>query len=115
MWADRKQRGQNSQGSQQPQYVQPGQIRVNAKKRAGNNFNQTVVSIVKKELQKRHESPRSRRQLINNLAGPQSYNRRPNQNGTNQFLAGPAVNNNMIGQQFNGLEISSGVGASFGP
>jgi hypothetical protein len=32
--------------------------------------NQTVVSIVKKELLKRNESPRSRRQMINNLAGP---------------------------------------------
>jgi len=32
-------------------------------------------NMVKKEMLKRHESPRSRRQLINNLAGPQSYTR----------------------------------------
>jgi len=30
-------------------------------------FNQTVAHIVKKEMQKRHESPRSRRQLIQSL------------------------------------------------
>ena len=38
----------------------------NTKKKI-NSFNQTVASIVKKELQKRHESPRSRRQLLSNL------------------------------------------------
>ena len=32
--------------------------------------NSKTKNIVKKELQKRNESPRSRRQLINNLAGP---------------------------------------------
>lgn len=50
-------------------------------------FNNNVVSIVKKELQKRHESPRSRRQLINNLAGPQSYSR--GKPGSNQMVGGP--------------------------
>ena len=39
-------------------------------KRKGQLVNQTVVNIVKKELQKRNESPRSRRQMVNNLAGP---------------------------------------------
>lgn len=52
-------------------------------------------NIVKKELQKRHESPRSRRQLINNLAGPQSYSR---SQGTNQFLAGPQNAQSIINQ-----------------
>ena len=52
--------------------------------------------MVKKELQKRHESPRSRRQLINNLAGPQSFSR--GQGGTNQFLAGPQNAQNIINQ-----------------
>ena len=45
-------------------------------KRKGQLVNQTVVNIVKKELQKRNESPRSRRQMVNNLGGPQSYNRK---------------------------------------
>lgn len=31
-------------------------------------FNQTVANIVKKEIQKRHESPRSRRQVLSNIA-----------------------------------------------
>jgi len=68
-------------------------MRLNQKRGKGNLVNATVVNIVKKELQKRNESPRSRRQMLNNLAGPQSYNRRgfingPSQNGSNQFLAG---------------------------
>jgi hypothetical protein len=36
--------------------------------RQNNRFNKLVGNIVKKELQKRHESPRTRRQLINNIA-----------------------------------------------
>lgn len=51
------------------QYPVPIGMRVGSKRR-GNLVNQTVVNIVKKELQKRNESPRSRKQMINNLAGP---------------------------------------------
>jgi hypothetical protein len=78
-------------------------------KRKGQLVNQTVVNIVKKELQKRNESPRSRRQMVNNLAGPQSYNRKGvlndgNQVSSNQFLAG---NPNMMNQTFtNGMDMS---------
>ena len=57
--------------------------------------NAKTKNMVKKELLKRHESPRSRRQLINNLAGPQSYTR---QGGANQFLAGPQNAQNLINQ-----------------
>jgi hypothetical protein len=72
-----------------------------------------VVSIVKKELQKRHESPRSRRQLINNLAGPQSYSR--GGSNPNQLLAGPIGNQNLINQfssngTINNQNFSSGAG-----
>ena len=42
---------------------------------SGMRGNSKTKNMVKKELLKRHESPRSRRQLINNLAGPQSYTR----------------------------------------
>ena len=58
--------------------------------------NSKTKNMVKKELQKRHESPRSRRQLINNLAGPQSYSR--GQSGANQFLAGPSNPQNFMNQ-----------------
>lgn len=79
-------------------------MRGNSKKKS--NFNSNVVSIVKKELQKRHESPRSRRQLINNLAGPQSYSRtgaNPNNvlagQAGNQHLMNQFSSNNQIGNQ----------------
>lgn len=54
-------RNRKQVGSQQPQSTQ------------GMRGNSKTKNIVKKELLKRHESPRSRRQLINNLAGPQQY------------------------------------------
>ena len=62
---------------------------------SGMRGNSKTKNMVKKELLKRHESPRSRRQLINNLAGPQSYTR---QGGANQFLAGPQNAQNLINQ-----------------
>lgn len=63
------------------------------KKKISSTFNQTVANIVKKELQKRHESPRSRRQLLQNLAaqgasrkvGSSSGNNVMNLGGTMQY------------------------------
>lgn len=68
IWQDRRV-GSSKNPVMNMQYPVPIGMRVGSKRR-GNLVNQTVVNIVKKELQKRNESPRSRKQMINNLAGP---------------------------------------------
>jgi hypothetical protein len=68
IWQERKAASQKV-GNGVPQGIYPVPIGMRlGSKRRGNMVNQTVVSIVKKELLKRNESPRSRRQMINNLA-----------------------------------------------
>jgi len=77
------------------------------KKRQAGLANSNVVNVMKKELQKRIESPRNRRQMLNNLAGPQSYSRRgmhgQGQGSANAFLAG---NPNMMNSTFTHMDMS---------
>lgn len=77
-------------------------MRLTKKRHAGMN-NANVVNVMKKELTKRIESPRNRRQMLNNLAGPQSYSRRGVNGQGNAFLAG---NPNMMNQTFTHMDMS---------